>query len=196
MPTVPSRANIRAAVCAAALLCAGALDAGAQVIESATRGQISLTAGGLYTAFQPDYAGGGIAQGSPYRLYGGGAYVDVKLTRWIQLEGEGRWLRFNSFIDITEDNYLIGPRVPIHRFRLLRATPYGKVLLGMGKMTFDYNSAYGHFTDIAYGGGVDLQVTKRISVRAIDFEYQQWPNWINGTLNPYGVSVGIGYKVF
>lgn len=179
------------------LLCAGAVGARAQVAPTAYRGQISLTAGGLGSVFQPDYGGGGFPGSSPSRLYGFGAYVDVEFTRWIQVEGEARWLRFNSFINITEDNYLIGPRVPIHHFKLLRATPYGKVLFGMGKMNFDYNEAYGHFTDIAYGGGVDLQVNKRLSVRAIDFEYQQWPNWINdSSIKPYGFSVGVGYKIF
>jgi len=63
-------------------------------------------------------------------------------------------------------------------------------------MTFEFNEAYGHFTDIAYGGGVDLHLNKKISIRAFDFEYQTWPNWINGTLKPYGASVGIGYRVF
>jgi hypothetical protein len=178
------------------LLSVGSLCARAQVEPSAYRGQMSLTVGGLGSAFQPDYAGGGVPGGSPYRLYGIGTYVDLKFTRWVQLEAEGRWLRFNSFVDITQDNYLIGPRVPIHQFHFLHAEPYGKVLFGMGKMTFEYNEAYGHFTDIAYGGGVDLHVSRKISIRAFDFEYQTWPNWINGTLKPYGASVGIGYKVF
>jgi hypothetical protein len=178
------------------LISAGTLTARAQVAPSATRQQLSLTAGGLGSLFQPDYAGSLIAQTSPNHLYGVGAYVDVKFRRWFQLEGEARWLRFNEYLDINEDNYLIGPRLPIHHFRLLRATPYAKVLFGMGKMNFEYNYAYGHFTDIAYGGGVDIQATKRISIRAFDFEYQQWPNWVGGTLSPYGGSVGIGYKFF
>ncbi len=178
------------------LLCAVAMTSQAQVTPTAYRGQLSLTAGGLGSYFQPNYAGGGIPQASPYRLFGMGVYADFKFTRWIQIEGEARWLRYNSYVNITQDNYLIGPRVPIHRFRRLGATPYGKALFGMGRMTFEYNQAYGHFTDVAFGGGVDLQVTKRISIRPFDFEYQLWPNWINGTLKPYGASAGIGYRVF
>ena len=148
------------------------------------------------SVFQPDYAGGGVPQSSPQRLFGAGIYVDLKMTRWIQLEGEARWLRGNAFVDITEDNYLIGPRVPIHEFKPLGITPYGKVLVGLGRMNFEYNQAYGRFTDLALGGGVDLKLTKRISVRPFDFEYQLWPNWINGTLKPYGASAGIAYKIF
>jgi hypothetical protein len=144
--------------------------------------------------FQPDYAGNGIAESGPNALYGLGGYVDFGLRRWLQFEAEGRWLRFNQFADIYEDNYLIGPRIPIHEYG--RFTPYGKALFGYGKMNFQYNFAYGRFADIALGGGVDYRLTRRISVRAFDFEYQFWPNWINGTLKPYGGSVGIGYKIF
>jgi len=178
------------------VLAAGTLIARAQVVPSATARQISLTAGALASAFQPDYAGGGVAQTSPNRLYGTGVYIDVGFTRWVQLEAEGRWLRFNEYHKISQDNYLIGPRIPIYPLRFWKVTPYGKVLFGYGKMNFEYNFAWGRFTDIAYGGGMDVQLSKRISIRAIDFEYQQWPDWLNTSLHPYGFSAGIGYKIF
>ena len=177
------------------LFCA-AVSSHAQVAPSAYRGQLTLTVGGMGSAFQPDYAGNGIPEASPYWLFGFGAYVDLKATRWIGIEGEARWLRQNSYVDITEDNYLIGPKVPIHEFKRFNATPYGKALFGLGRMNFEYNQAYGRFADIALGGGVDLKLNKRFSVRPFDFEYQLWPNWINGTVKPYGFSAGIGYKVF
>jgi len=176
------------------LFAAGAASAGAQVVPSATRGQFTLTVGGLGSVFQPDYAGFGVAQTAPNRLYGVGAFVDAKFTRWVQIEGEGRWLRFNEFESINEDNYLIGPRLPIHHFKFMNATPYGKVLIGFGRMNFENNDAWGRFTDIAYGGGVDFKLTKRFSARG-DFEYQQWPSWLNSTLYPYGASVGVGYQI-
>lgn len=148
------------------------------------------------SVFQPDYAGGGVAETSSNRLYGVGAYVDVKFTRWIQIEAEGRWLRFNQFVNINQDNYLIGPRFPIDRLRFGPATPYAKVLFGYAHMNFEFGDLHGRFTDIAYGGGVDVKLTRKISLRAIDFEYQQWPEWLSSSLKPYGASVGIGYKVF
>ena len=178
------------------LICAGAATARAQVTPTAYRGQLSLTAGGIGSVFQPDYAGGGVPGEAPNRLYGFGGYFDLEVTRWIQVEGEARWLRQNSYVNINEDNYLIGPRIPIHEFTKLGATPYAKALFGMGRMNFEYNEAYGRFADIALGGGVDLKLGKRFRVRPVDFEYQLWPNWINGTLKPYGLSAGIGYKIF
>lgn len=170
------------------LLASGVPMCQAQVAPAAYAHQFTVTAGGMASLFQPDYG--------PNRLEGIGAYVDVRLTRWIQPEFEGRWLRFNQFENIYEDNYLVGPRVPIHRF--WRATPYGKVLIGVGKMNFQDNFAHGTFTDIAYGGGVDLELSHRWTVRAFDFEYQQWPKWLEGqgALYPYGGSVGISYRVF
>ena len=144
--------------------------------------------------FQPDYEGTGVPAAGPQALYGWGVYVDAGFRRWVQLEAEGRWLRFHQFANIYEDNYLIGPRVPITQWHGF--TPYGKALIGYGRMNFQYNYAYGHFADLALGGGVDYQLNRKFDVRAFDFEYQLWPNWINGTLKPYGGSAGISYKIF
>jgi hypothetical protein len=176
------------------VLCAWTAKVHAQVVASATRSPLSLSAGGMGSVFQPDYDGTGVAEQSTTPLIGLGAYVDLRVRHWIQFEAEGRWLRFNQFENIYEDNYLIGPKVPIHETRRFR--PYAKALIGYGKMNFQYNFAYGHFTDIALGGGVDMPLGNRLSLRAADFEYQIWPNWINGTVKPYGVSVGVAYRIF
>ena len=197
------------------VIAAGTISARAQVVPAAIEKKYSVTVGGLASAFQPDYAGytnsGYVTQASPYRLYGFGTYVDVRFTRWVQIEGEARWLRYNQFVGIFQDNYLIGPRIPIHHFNFLHATPYGKALIGYANMglgpTYTGGSTYtvlnGQFTDIAFGGGVDLRLTKKISIRVPDFEYQYYPKFIgNGQgqptqhLYPYGASVGVGYKIF
>ncbi|HUX44265.1 MAG TPA: outer membrane beta-barrel protein [Terracidiphilus sp.] len=180
------------------LLCAGSVTARAQVAPAATQSRIAVTAGGMGSAFQPDYAGGGIAQASPNRLFGMGAYVDVRFRRWVQLEAEGRWQRLNQFHEIHQDNYLIGPRIPIGTY-FGRVTPYGKVLFGMTHMNFEYGEATCTCWTIAYGGGEDVKLNDRWRLRAVDFEYQQLPNWYqlqNSQLHPYGVSMGISYRVF
>jgi hypothetical protein len=164
------------------------LMARAQAIPSASKSQFSVSAGALGSVFQPDYAGGTTAKASPRYLYGVGTYVDVRFTRWIQIEGEGRWSRFNQYYGINESTYQIGPRVPLVTFH--RLTPYGKVLAGMGTGSF----LTGHSFVFTGGGGVDYQLTRRITLRAIDFEYQRWR--VDPTLYPYGASVGVSYKVF
>ena len=181
---------------------AGALSARAQAVPSAYAQRFTINVGALGSVFQPDYRGGGVPQTGPFRLYGPGAYVDVKLTRYVQFEAEARWLRFNPYLDIRQDNYLVGPRLPIEKLRYKRALPYAKVLVGYSRMNFEYNSILGHYTDLAFGGGIDVKLTKKITLRAIDFEYQKWLGWPNipgipnSPLSPNGGSVGFSYKVF
>jgi len=179
---------------------AGAVSARAQVVPSATNGQASIVVGGTGSMFQPDYAGGGYRSVAPNRLYGVGVYVDIKFSKWLQAEAEGRWLRFNQYDNINEDNYLIGERFPIHRYKFMGATPYVKALAGVSKMNFEGNALSGRYATFAFGGGVDFRVTKRISVRG-DFESQSWLSWPNvpplpnAALLPYGGSVGVGYRI-
>lgn len=190
--------------------------ASAQVVPSATGSQVSLTAGGMASIFQPDFEGSWVIQANPtqqcetgfycvpvtqtssYPLFGAGAYVDLRLTRWVQIEAEGRWQRWNQFQGIHQDNYLIGPRLPLRRFG--KATVYGKTLFGFSKMDFGAfqgaSAGHGTFTDFAFGGGMDVKLTRRLSLRAVDFEYQYMPWWGDSSISPYGASVGIGYKIF
>lgn len=167
----------------------------AQSSPSAYGSHISLTAGGIGSVFQPDYEGGGIPHKSTNALFGVGAYVDVQFSRWFGIEAEGRWSRFNQFADIHQDNYLIGYRLPLQQLSFGRFTPYGKLLAGYGKMNFEYNEAHGRFSNIAYGGGIDMRTGGRFTVRPIDFEYQQWPDFLGSTLHPWGFSAGIGYRI-
>ena len=170
------------------LLLGGAVSSFAQVVPAATKDTFSVSAGGLGSMFQPDYAGEGIAQTSPNRLYGVGAYTNVRFSRWVQIEGEARWLRFNEYLGINENTYLVGPRVPIVNFHGLE--PYGKVLVGLGNGSFLTGNSF----VVAYGGGVDYKLNRRFTLRAFDFEYQQWH--VTPTLYPYGGSVGLSYKIF
>jgi opacity protein-like surface antigen len=167
----------------------------AQAAESATARQFTITAGAMGSAFNPNDRNASAYVGGSNYLMGPGAYVDVRFTHWFQLEGEARWLRFNQYAGEYQDNYFLGPKIPIHRFG--RADIYGKVMIGIGKMTFPYNYGYGTFTALAYGGGVDYRLSHRLTLRPIDFEFQQWPTWLPGeSLYPYGFSAGIGYRVF
>src|SRR5271157_1740965 len=139
------------------LLFAWAVNAGAQVVHSATGHQVSITAGGMASGFEPDFIGGFdstglIAQASRQPLLGVGAYVDVRLRRWVQFEAEGRWMRWNAFQGITQDNYLIGPRLPVYRF--WKAAVYGKALGGFSNMNYGtyFGNQSGRYTDFAFGG--------------------------------------------
>jgi hypothetical protein len=158
----------------------------AQVVPAAFKSPFSLTVGGSASAFEPDYISN--------KLVGVGAYVDVSIFHGIGVEAEGRWQRFHETQQISQDNYLIGPRVEVLHFWRLR--PYAKVLGGFSNMNFENGIGTGRFTTLAFGGGVDLHLTRRWSVRAFDAEYQYWPAFLGGTLSPYGASAGISYRVF
>jgi opacity protein-like surface antigen len=170
-------------------LVSAASSVSAQVAPSAYREGMSIHVGGEASVFQPDYFGSGIAQTSPNRLYGPGAYFDLHLSRWLQIEGEGHWLRFNEYQNIGENTYLIGPKVPIREFH--RWVPYGKGLIGWGSGPGWLN---GRATTIAYGGGVEYRLSRRLTIRAADFEEQYWRTL--PTLHPYGLSAGVSYRVF
>jgi len=172
------------------LLPAATFIAHAQVAPAAYKSGFSLAVGGEGSVFQPDYAGQGVAQTSPNRLFGIGAYADMRFSRWVQLEAEARWLRFNEYAGIGQNTYLVGPRVPIHDFR--GWTPYGKVLFGLGTGTNSWLT--GQAFTMAFGGGVDYRLTRKITIRAADFEYQEWR--VTPTLWPYGGSAGVSYRIF
>ncbi len=183
------------------VLFAAAVSARSQVVPAATGRTFSLNVGGMGSVFQPDYAGNLIAQTAPNRLYGAGAYVDAHFSRWLQIEAEGRWLDFNDnyvcgqtlfgeyvYCQNSEHSYLIGPRIAPYTFH--QFTPYGKVLVGIGSGSF----ITGRTLAVAYGGGVDYRLTRRFTLRAFDFEFQQWR--VIPTLYLYGGSVGLSYKIF
>ena len=180
----------------ALLIVPGADSARAQTVPAAYARTFSVSAGGMGSAFQPDYAGGGVPGKAPNYLFGYGAYVDVHFTRWIEVEAEGRWLQFNQYLDINQNNYLLGYEHHFDRQTFFHFTPYAKVLVGYGKMNFEYNDAHGSFTALAYGGGLDLRTHSRFVIRPVDFEYQQWPEWLNSQLHPYGFSAGVAYRFF
>jgi hypothetical protein len=167
---------------------AAILSAHGQVVPAATERVLDVRAGGFASVFQPDYAGEGVAQTSPNRLYGAGAFLDVHINRWLQPEAEARWLRFNEYLGINENTYSIGDRVTLIR-NFHRLSPYGKVLFGLGTGSF----LTGNSLVITYGGGVDYRLTRKFNVRG-DFEYQQWN--VTPTLWPYGVSAGVSYRIF
>jgi hypothetical protein len=95
--------------------------------------------------------------------------------------------------DIGEDSYLLGPR---YVFRHNRFSPYAKVLFGLGRFKYQYDTApHTAYTYKIYsfGGGLDIQATQHINVRAIDFEYRQWPGYPPNGLAPQVWTFGAAY---
>jgi len=95
--------------------------------------------------------------------------------------------------DIGEDSYLVGPRYVFHYGRF---HPYAKALLGIGRFQYQYDTVP-HTTYTykiyAFGGGLDIQATHHINVRAIDLEYQRWPGYPPSGLTPIVGTIGVAY---
>ena len=178
------------------VLClAAAISAKAQVVESAEVRTFSINAGGFGSAFWPNDGNFPPYGKSADYLLGLGTYVDLRFTHWVQVEGEARWLHFHEYAGENQSTYLIGPKVPIHQFG--RAHLYGKALIGLGRMTFPNGYGHGSFTAFAFGGGVDYRVSRKLTFRAVDFEFQDWPNFLPSfNIHPYGVSMGMSYRVY
>lgn len=141
---------------------------------------VGVTASGFQSSYGHQYLGGV------------GGYVDANVTWRLGIEGEARFLRFHEQADTYETTYLIGPRVSFGKHRW---NPYAKVLVGMGKFNFPYDYGYGSYFVVAPGAGVDLRLNRRVRLRLVDFEYQEWPQFTFGAIQPYGVSAGISFAV-
>jgi hypothetical protein len=156
----------------------------AQALPTASGPGSNISAGGGFSELQADYG---------QRILGGGfIFVDVHPTWRFGLEGEARYLRMHTAEDVKETTYLGGPHVYL-RSNAFR--PYVKFLAGVGRLDFPFGYAKGTYLVLAPGAGIDYLITDRISIRAIDFEFQDWPQFTYGTLHPYGISAGISFRL-
>lgn len=177
----------------------------AQSRNSASGGIFEATLGVEGSAIQPDYNPSTSlykASSSPQPLVAPGAFVDLRLHRWLQLEAEVHLGQFDKYhgksglaTGVAENSYLGGLRLPyrsIHGF-----TPYVKALAGSG---FLHSYADGPAFAIAFGGGVDYQLKHSFRLRAVDFEMQHWyyssTNGSVPSLQPYSIGAGISYTFY
>jgi len=73
--------------------------------------------------------------------------------------------------------------------------PYVKILAGDNRINLGgYGDA--HFTDIAFGAGLDWRLSPRWTLRAFDYVYQYLPGYFNSSLNPMGLSRGLATASF
>jgi hypothetical protein len=157
----------------------------AQALPTATAPGAYISVGGTLSSFQSGYG--------KQVVDGAGVYVDINPIRATGIEAESRWMRQSKMSKIGESTYLVGPRV---QFRKGPYTPYVKTIVGLGHFNYPYDSASGRYFVVAAGAGVDLMLGQDLKIRLIDVEYQQWPQFTFGTINPYGVSFGLSYRVF
>jgi len=168
----------------ALLLLFVSMKAMAQAVPTATGPGATIVAGGGAAMFYSPYGQRNL----------GGAYLFVDFQpQWrFGIEAEARFLKLHNSEEVSERNYLAGPRVVI---RSGGWQPYAKFLIGDGHIEMPFQYAHGDFLALVPGGGLDLQLNDYINIRAIDFEYQLWHGFPFGSMNPYGVSAGVSVRL-
>ena len=168
--------------------------AGAQVVPSAYGPGHSLWAGGEYSNVSASFP-----YQSSQRLEGAGVFADYHLNRLAGIEGEARFLNFGGFEGSTESSYLGGPRFSILAHG--RILPFGKVLIGVGRIHYPFQIGSESYFALAPGGGIDYRVSRRWMLRG-EYEYQLWlnsPGYANEPdhrLTPNGFHIGVSYRLF
>lgn len=159
----------------------------AQAIPTATATG-SFQAGLGYSIAHPDYG--------PDNIQGVTLFADYDFGLHFGVEADAHVIELETPTDFAENTYLAGPRfiLPYRRIKV-----YAKGLAGAGNFrvleTQDNQGRFnGTYLTYAFGGGVDIDVTRRIVIRAIDMEYQRWPTYDNsGGLTPIVFTFGAAY---
>lgn len=164
----------------------------AQAVPSADAGGARLSVGGTASGYYLGYG--------ELKIFGASAFVDADTLRRIGVEGEARWLKFHLKADQVgpgaderATTWLAGPR---YHLNLGRFHPYVKTLFGLGQFNYPYNDGQDNDFVIAPGGGLDIRLSRRVSLRAADFEYQLWPQFHYGQMSSFGLNSGIRVRIF
>ncbi len=174
-----------AAFLALAIFGAGPRVAQAQVQSAGDQGGLILSAGAMGSGYYLQYG--------QRKVAGITAFVDADTKRRFGVEAEARWLEYFQTANVHAETYSIGGR---YHFDTGRFAPYAKGLVGFGDFNFPYNYAYGRYLVVTAGGGLDFHWTRRVTLRAVDFEYQDWPNFTFGNMNSFGVNAGLRVRIF
>jgi opacity protein-like surface antigen len=155
-----------------------------QAIPAASRiDAIQIGVGGTLT--NPDFGQKNIEQIT--------FFADCNLAHNLGVEGVIHYT-VNSPTNVIENSYMAGARYIVRRKRF---EPYGKVLFGLAHFGLQsgslVNSNTGTYFGYVLGGGLDIHATRRINVRAFDFEAQQWPGFATHALTPFSGTIGVAY---
>lgn len=169
------------------------LSASAQVTADANAVGHNINIGGEYALFDSDYFGGNHSlNASSYAIYAnygifGGRWpigVEANFTHEIGSHNDHRSLF----------SFLAGPRVGYHIGRL---EPFAKAGAGFGHFIADnlpYSQQYGNHFAIGFGGGLDYHLTRRITLRPVDYTYERW-NFTPHSLSPSTLGFGVSYRI-
>lgn len=117
-------------------------------------------------------------------------------TRRFGVEANGSIVA-HARVAARENTLVIGPLYNFVNNDHLRV--YAKASFGVGHFSGDPGNpgANRHnFFVQSYGGGLDVNLTKHLIVRAVDAEYEIWNSFPpGGRLSPYKISAGLAFRL-
>jgi len=142
-------------------------------------------------------------QSDDFGLNGGYVSGDFYFTHWLSVTGEVNGGHANNISllgqDLTLTTFQAGPKILLtgHRF-----VPYGQILFGGAHGSDSYFPTSTSFTTSATsfafspGGGLDINLTHRIAIRAVDADYLRTslPNGSTNTQNHLMIGAGVVIK--
>ncbi len=156
-----------------------------QTAPSGNQGGLSLSAGATGSGYYLQYG--------ERKMVGVSGFVDADTRRRLGIEAEGRWVEWRQSANVHVETYSIGAR---YHFEFRRFEPYVKGLVGFGNFNFPYNLATGQFLVLTGGGGLDYRLSRRFQIRAVDVEYQNWPQFTFGNMTALSASAGLRVRIF
>jgi len=135
--------------------------------------KLEVYGGYYYARFNVNASAAGGAPSETFNGNGGGAQLEYNLNHWLGVVGDmagyGATATTNGALVGGAFTYLFGPRV---NFRHGKVTPFAHTLFG-GIWTTDgigHSGSENNFA-MAAGGGIDVNVSRHISVRPVQAEY-------------------------
>jgi len=140
-----------------------------------------------------------------FDMNGGFAFGSYHVNDWLRLAGEFTGGHSSNISPLGQGLTLLtftgGPQIS-HRFGKFR--PYGEVLVGGAHGSDSYfpskttSSTSASSFAFSTGGGLDINVTTNISLRAVDVQYLRtsFPNAVNNEQNQMMIGAGVVFKFY
>jgi hypothetical protein len=143
-----------------------------------------IEVGAGYMFLKPDYV--------ETNIQGVAIWGDYDFFKFVGVEASVDLGTIITPSDINETSYQVGPRFLYHHRKF---TGYGKILFGRATITNTENNLSSSYNMYSFGGGLEYKLRRRINIRVVDFDYQQWPNFEPHTLSPVAITFGASYII-
>jgi outer membrane immunogenic protein len=181
--------KLKVVVCLLAFASLFAVGASAQDVQ-----KFDLFAGYSYVRANPGTSG---VDG--FNLHGGSASIAYNANSWLSGVADFGGYHSNNIlgtgVDGTLSTYLFGPRISYRHHS--HFTPFGQVLFGVahigGSDGLAFSTSNNSFA-MALGGGVDVNVSHRFSIRPVQVDYllTRFNEFGNGAQNQNNLRVSTG----